>query len=120
MVRTRLFSVALALSLGSSVALTGAIGSAQPVSAQENPSQICKEFARPLLDYLATLFVGQIFQGAEIHVTQGACASLVTAGNFTALAASICDDLKKQGFLQDVPPGVCVRDVKGFLQELFE
>jgi hypothetical protein len=115
----RLMRGAVALAL--SVALTGGalVASPAPASAQENPAQLCKEFGRPLINFLATLFVGQIFEGAEIGVTQGACVSLVTAGNFTALSASICNDLKQQGFLQQVPPGQCVRAVKGFLEQFF-
>jgi hypothetical protein len=105
-----------ALALSAALAGGALVASPTPTSAQQNAAQFCKEIGVPDLNQLLTeLAEHQV----DVSITQGACVSLVQAGNPTAAAASFCKDAAAQGVSEE-NRGECVREVKAVLERYIQ
>jgi hypothetical protein len=118
----RLTALVLVLSLSFSLAAGAFASTPGAASAQDNASELCKEFLEGGIEAIGSEVPGVIFnEEIELEITHGSCVSLVQAGNFTALAVSICRTLDEEGILEEenVTRGHCNHAVKEFLEEFF-
>jgi hypothetical protein len=118
----RLTALVLVFSLSFSLAAGAFVSTPKAASAQDNASERCKELLEPLIEFIGSELLSGIFQEEiELEISHGSCVSLVQAGNFTALAVSICRSLDEEGILEeaDVTRGHCNQEVKGFLERFF-
>jgi hypothetical protein len=87
----RLTALMLVFSLSFSLAAGAFASTPRAASAQDNASELCKQFLERGIEAIGSEVLGVIFnEEIELEITHGSCVSLVQAGNFTALAVSIC------------------------------